>query len=86
MSGPLGLMASNAHLALSVLTKYFEKMFYNNNSSQSSEAPQENTYKPQIAHWISENKMKIQGTGVKCEMKQSKQVFHKMSKTFLRLL
>ena len=90
MSGPLGLMASNAHLALSVLTKYFEKMFYNNNnnnnSSQSREAPQENTYKPQIVHRISENKMKIQGTGVKCEMKQSKQVFHKMSKTFLRLL
>ena len=56
--------------------------YNNNNSSRSSaKAPQQNTYKPQIVHRIGENKMKIQATGVKCKMKQSKQVFHKMSKT-----
>ena len=55
---------------------------YNNNSSRSSaEAPQQNTYKPQNVHQISTNEMKTQGTGIKCMMEQSKQVFHKISKT-----
>ena len=59
------------------------RLTLNNNSSSrsSAKAPQQNTYKPQIVHRIGENKMKIQATGVKCKMKQSKQVFHKMSKT-----